>query len=840
MYRKKAISISEKIRYLAIGDDFSLGYSVFYSNQYPGYFKSEHSKKLGINFPSYLADIFLKNNDEIKLEWFENYSFLGARAKDVLYFLNSKKKDHSFLNSENIIKLNLLKDQDPDLSNVFKDDFKIKFNPNESEVKYENFNSLIQSANLITITLGFNDIFWDFPLEKILLNVFVSEKNNINLFWESFIKKQKDFKVDLFEVLKTLREKNPNAAIVYIIPPNFFFRLENILKVNYKNTELNLLNSINNNINKIVEKTISLFEDIYLINTFDKLNFEKNIKIYNRSPFDYHPTQIAYKKMAKDIFFKLSFPDNFSFEIAQMYKKNYSFNYFLSDHKNFRQILKYKKPLTDLYTNSNDEELESFNSEEKILLPFSQKIVLKKILTILFLVNEKFLYKYFQLLVSYLEKWNENLAMKIKFFLEENNNYIKLAKVILDSNLIEEIFQNIQNSIDFYPFSSKKIGDFLDLKIFKKIIIKNLSNKETYYRFLNYFYKDDFLKNNNSLIKNTFVQTSFILLNDQNLTKIFYEKFIESYVKNLSTKADFETVKSLYNLIVSSNSFVLFLKKLSSILFDHYLEFSKIDNYINFLANFSEKYVKQFLIDLFELFDSLLNTEKIKLEIDQLILNNFKYKIQEKNLLFTLWFLINNNHLKELIFKFLDYVSLELKYPLNGKFNRANIAKKYIKQNYKLFFKYLSAITESIKDFKDVKFLMYYLAKNPFVKKYLLNTRTFNSELNTLNAFDVFKSRKYLFRITRPFSSSLYEYCQENNDFETFENSITLLLNALVEIFEILSVPKNLIILKTIKNIIYKFLKTKSKQANLLIKSHLNKFNSFESIIIAIDKLSNN
>lgn len=834
MARKKSIKIKDKIKYLAIGDDFSLGYTIFYDNQYPGYYRGKDDHKLGINFPSYLVNYFLENK-EIEVEWYENYSFLGARAIDFLYFLNVEK---DFSKSKNIIKFNQMKDQDFELSNIFWDNFNKKFDSRKKDKTYPDFNNLIKEANLITITLGFNDIFWDFPFEKILFNVFTNSKNDFDLFWKKFILKQETFKNKLFLLLKTLRQRNPEAAILYVIPPHFFSRLKKMLNIEYENQNINFLNSINNNITAIIKKVINDFPDIYFINTYDEKIFELYSKLYNRSPFDSHPTQNGYKKMAKDIFFKLSFKDNFSFEEAKQYKKNYTLKYYLEDFSNFRQVFDYKKSFAELFVNSNDEEIETILPFEKEFIPFEKKIGLRKILLLLISVNGKYLWKYFDLIFSYISEYNKNVAKDVEAFFKKNDNYIKLGKIILRSNIVEEILQDIQYDLDFYPFSVSVNGkDFLNLEILKKIVNKNFYKKETYFNFLNFLYRDNFAKENNDDLKNLFVDVFVTLIRDNNLAKFIYDKYIEKYVKIISINTNFTKISKLYNLIVTNSNLELLFKQISSLIFDHYLEFGKITKYDEFLANFAGKYAKTLVINIFSFINGILNDKKIQEEIRNLILNDFKYNVQEPNLLFEFWNILDNSMLEELIFKFLDYVSLELKYPPSGSFSKSNILKLYIKKNHRLFFRFLAEATNKIQNFKDIKFLMYYFSKNPLTKKYFVNLRTFNSELNSLSTYDFFRSRRLLYRITRPFSIALYSYCEEKNDFDTFKEAILLLLNVAIEIFEIIKLPKNKTFFKYAKKIVFSFLKTNSKQANTLIKNQLRKYDTFTSVIVAIDKL---
>lgn len=186
--------VSKKINYVALGDGFAAGYNS--SSNY--YFNNEYDSKndlvLGTSYPSYIANfIKLLSDKQTTLSTYYNYGLPLSNVNDWISLLSlDDKKESAHLNQVISYNQNLLsKFNSTKLNNLFGD---------FSNKKLQELIKKIKQANLITISLGFNDLFEQSSFFKEAFDL-LRENKIKKKFWNIFQK----FFLNLKRIVKILK-----------------------------------------------------------------------------------------------------------------------------------------------------------------------------------------------------------------------------------------------------------------------------------------------------------------------------------------------------------------------------------------------------------------------------------------------------------------------------------------------------------------------------------------------------------------------------------------------------------------------------------------------------------
>ncbi|MDW2914210.1 SGNH/GDSL hydrolase family protein [Mesomycoplasma ovipneumoniae] len=327
----------DKINYLSLGDSISAGFNWDYSFDVRGML-DENNQVKGLSYPAFFANFIQKVNPNA-LKSFDNLALSWTTITDWLYLLNPENekyknsdKTHFRFNYHLDKKLNSPYGQQ--IREVF-DDF--------SATSFPKLHKKIQESNLITLSLGANDLIEsiDFrviakPLQKLATKAEASFEfmQNIELTYQKIYR-------NLQTLVENLRKINPNLQIVLVgynsLTSNivkFFEKLltnEIGLPENYANLAIKRLNT--------TIREVARIQKVQYVDLYNEKIWQENPSEFATKELDIHPSTKGYKKMAQDLLFKLAFEQDISFRNEASQKLGWDKDYVEKDLNNYRRIL---------------------------------------------------------------------------------------------------------------------------------------------------------------------------------------------------------------------------------------------------------------------------------------------------------------------------------------------------------------------------------------------------------------------------------------------------------------------------------------------------------------------
>lgn len=645
----KSIDLSKnKIKYLALGDSIAEGFNPLYSVGFPGEMKSlENNKKIisGISYPAYYANM-LNSIDPNILETFENFAITGSRIVDWLYFLGVNPEKYNYSNSIKQIKAAQILDLKE--NNPYKKRIKNQFGlfGLKTKTDFNNLKQKIKKANLITITIGANDLLTKIPFVEIMLwkNNKIT-KEELDLILNKEINKVTKQAILLF---KTIKKMNPKATIIATsyqesLPKLFSLAHEKLDKnTEYENGFILYCLSL---LNKLVINA-SKKANIHFLNIQNNEYWEKNIDRLSTVFFEIHPTTKGYKNMAYELFFKTCLSNDFYtkplIEIKKIFP-NINQNFINNNDINIYNILYFsQKQISDLdLINLSKLNNEDFfwidNKQEKPFLHLQRKISAKNYLRNTFEKSNK---NFTNILQQLLIMINLNDFILSKLLNQISNNksqFSLLIKMIIESNYLDNIIDKIQEEINLTYFTETNItGEVnIDLLHFEEIILKHFLNIENFI----YLIRDIAINlnkiNNKNLLEKFKNLIDVILLNLGDLNK--YNKKTKQFIKEkiltmiyLKNKVlDAPSVNELINYFILNNKW----NDIAPILINSYFEIIKNSNNLKNNYTFVEKYLKEFLreINFNLLTNKFLKLNEIQFIFSKTFINIFDIQDSTEN-----------------------------------------------------------------------------------------------------------------------------------------------------------------------------------------------------------------
>ncbi|MDO6826016.1 SGNH/GDSL hydrolase family protein [Mesomycoplasma ovipneumoniae] len=327
----------DKINYLSLGDSISAGFNWDYSFDVRGML-DENNQVKGLSYPAFFANFIQKVNPNA-LKSFDNLALSWTTVTDWLYLLNPENekyknsdKTHFRFNYHLDKKLNSPYGQQ--IREVF-DDF--------SAPSFPKLHKKIQDSNLITLSLGANDLIEsiDFrviakPLQKLATKAEASFEfmQNIELAYQKIYR-------NLLTLVENLRKINPNVRIVLVgynsLTSNivkFFEKLltnEIGLPENYANLAIKRLNS--------TIKQVAKVQKVQYVDLYNEKVWQENPTEFASKELDIHPSTKGYKKMAQDLLFKLALEQDILFKNEEHKKLGWDKDYIEKDLNNYRRTL---------------------------------------------------------------------------------------------------------------------------------------------------------------------------------------------------------------------------------------------------------------------------------------------------------------------------------------------------------------------------------------------------------------------------------------------------------------------------------------------------------------------
>ncbi|WP_391591517.1 SGNH/GDSL hydrolase family protein [[Mycoplasma] cavipharyngis] len=577
----------DKVKYLAIGDSIAAGYNADLGGvETSGDFDIKNKKVRGWSYPAFLAN-YINKSSSLILEDFTNLAVSGSQISDWLHFLGKTPEKYP------LAKRVLLFQQIQKVNLEYNSPFKNRLPNYFSDFRLNHFPKIIKKikeANLITISLAANDLTNAYHFVDLLVS-------DINIQTNKLSKTIKNINQNYSELITQIKSLNPNAKIVLTDYPLPLLRLSDGFDQLAKN-EINdstIKNFLSNQplarlileiLNKSIIKSVAIKNNVNWIHVEDQINWNANARKYANNLFDIHPTIYGQKKIAQDIFLKLSLNLKRSTKTTLYHwlklnpfwnesYLNHDLDYFEPFFKNNQsekalvqnvagdlknattfqnQDLENDYDLNQIWKNANHFSSLSLLVEQNIGYLFYQKALSQWI----GLENEDQFNNYLANKLKKLFNWlNHNLEFFNDLYFNLNDNLTSFGDGIIKANQLNGSF----NFLNAKNLNQKSLTNFLfaiqDLIKNRYLEIQKNSNQNSELdRFASFFEKNQAL--NNYLLKN--IKKNF---------NQYVIKFVQSLIdldSDNEKKTDFDLInqkikiKNL-NLIFKSNNIDVKIKE---------------------------------------------------------------------------------------------------------------------------------------------------------------------------------------------------------------------------------------------------------------------------------------
>ncbi|MGZ9800655.1 SGNH/GDSL hydrolase family protein [Mycoplasma sp. AC1221] len=352
------IPANEKIRYVAIGDSITEGFDGTLLRSYPGKKEADGSIS-GVSYPAYLARLLNQNN---RVDDFENFAISGSRLLDWLRLFNIPYQSGIPYENKNEI-------------TIFGKDWKTYAQKVKAKLK---------DANLVTFSLSANDM--------LFLLFQQASKDDVVKIVKKYLAKQaiaadvvafftkllndalRETQKRLLTFVSNLRTFAPKANINIISYPTPMFGMANILR-DYVNKLLGgnfdispfdfLINHLNNGLKEAAKRA-----NINFIQAVNADYWNHNVTKFTTLFFDIHPNIFGYKKIAMDIYLKITNPslnvnDYKNYDFSQQYLNldADTANYEIQVKESNAKVLGFN---TDAYLKTRTKQEQEVASERKV------------------------------------------------------------------------------------------------------------------------------------------------------------------------------------------------------------------------------------------------------------------------------------------------------------------------------------------------------------------------------------------------------------------------------------------------------------------------------------------
>ncbi|MDO6856410.1 SGNH/GDSL hydrolase family protein [Mesomycoplasma ovipneumoniae] len=613
----------DQINYLSIGDSISAGFNWDYSIDLRG--KIDANNKInGLSYPAFFAS-FIQKIKPNALKSFDNLALSWTTINDWLYLLNPenqvyKNSDKTHFNFNYHLDKKLESPYGQQIRDVFGD-----FNSNS----YPKLRQKIQNSNLLTLSLGANDLMEaiDFrTIAKPMQKLATKAEANFEFAQNIEIATQRIYR-NLQLLIQSLRRINPNLQIVLVgynslsskIIKFFEKMLTNEIGVPENYADL-VIQRLNSTIKKAAKSQKVNYVDLYNESIWQEKSSE-----FSTNDLDIHPSTKGYKKMAQDLLFKLAFEQDLEFKNEANTKLNWDENYVQKDANSYRRILNLgqnSEILKALTVENSPEKFISENSEIEELTTQNVKKAkespIENFLNVILNNNfGAFLNRFVQLAVQN----NSSVQKILTDFWQENQNSGASFSEILQKIYSSGFFSKIINRFETY------VEDVTNNKTWEKATISGL---------VSYIFAD-FDEKQIIDVLNTVVTSEFADKNPEKIkelifSSIFGQTIIQDLLINNIIKIDLKNKEDLKVVFTFDSIRKLF----SKIITDYHLRSSEYKNSQNFheiIRTYLENpdndsdnvvFIRNFISE------TLKHHESVKLLVS-IINDNFEFNLDESD-----------------------------------------------------------------------------------------------------------------------------------------------------------------------------------------------------------------
>ncbi|EDT49613.1 conserved hypothetical protein [Ureaplasma urealyticum serovar 13 str. ATCC 33698] len=589
-FSKVSIKPQTKINYLAIGDSITAGFNSELGWEAPGRYDPVTNKISGLSFPSFIAQ-YINKVEPNRLASYENLGITGSRITDWLYMLGAgsdayfKDQEYKFFDFSKQMDQQNKNPFKNRLSKFFKDfGYNSQLLPkNNQEVNASDFNALkeqIKKANLMTISLGANDFLRYLDITKLvnLTNLKGKELETKVKELENTLKKlASEITNDLKKLISLIRNLNPNVSITLISYPLPLLRLQDVIDSSFKlSNKRSLSDEIMSILNNAIKDAHDLNNNVNYIDTFDENDWKENSFTFAKAIFDIHPTELGYKRMAQDIFLKMSLGQNYAQQktasIANAIYDAWDSEYFNKDKDSFKQQIG--------FANNTNQDLvgkilgsskgaafwakTALENDQELRKAFSNFKNTSSLVRDWLTSNKRRFGSFVNLITTNLTSLGLDKNGAISQFLskkDENdtNNLYKLASTLASTPYIDMVVSGIQNDLDNLDFDHNNIigTQNISKKILYDVFRKNIVNDKNLYELIKGMFNSQLFSENKSQIKGLVKALLSDLVSSHKLLEIIFGEFANDNLKNnneflknlLTIQNKLVQTKSLDNII---------------------------------------------------------------------------------------------------------------------------------------------------------------------------------------------------------------------------------------------------------------------------------------------------
>ncbi|VEU74980.1 Predicted membrane protein [Mycoplasmopsis citelli] len=605
---KNLIKANEKINYVAFGDSITAGFDGTLPADYQGE-KSADGIISGVSYPAFLARLLNTNS---RVSEFKNFAHSGATILDWLKFLGV---DYPSDNK----------------AQVFKAIYK-----NEFDKTLKDFKERLSRANLVTFTLGANDFFelvtkniQDYNLVEIFKTLISSSPSYgelVKFVNDVLGKSLTEINQRINTLIATIKVLAPHANINIISYPTPLLGLKKIfdeyVKSLFGNLPINiqpldyLIGLLNSGL-----KNAAKIGSINYINLYNSAYWGEHASEFSSILMDIHPNTLGYKKMAMDLYLKLT-TDYFG---TQNYG-NYDFNkeFLNSDSDTLEFQIQPTQTQEEVLGVSTPAYLGALSTFEKDVNPYR---------------NEK------------------NFGARVA-------DLINVFGDLLSSKGMQDSIYNLQVQLR----ELKNKGE-LTLNKVPTILISSFLNETNIVKVLSVIADSEILKENKERVTELF---NTLLFNGLSTYKEQIVDFLGAEIAKVTqNKLKEDSVKSIVNNILSDQNFATLLKNILTIFINHSENFKNVATYKDLLLGFlsnqedfenlsdSLSSIAGYILetpDIQELFADIFYSFLVDNKLNENILSDQTTKFTKDLLSFASNSLVKDNLLKDIIKEILDHL----------------------------------------------------------------------------------------------------------------------------------------------------------------------------------------
>ncbi|MFV8459241.1 SGNH/GDSL hydrolase family protein [Mycoplasma sp. CR] len=619
------IQADQDIKFVALGDSITAGFDGGLLQDYPG--QMNNGTIEGASYPAFLAQLLNQNN---RVKSFGNYAASGARAIDWIMMLGA--------NYQNPYSDNPTWDK---LDQTFAGrrgfgQFKQGY---AKEVAQETIAAL-KDANLVTLSIGANDFFY--LLTKHLVQTspmqIINELKKPNPDYLLVYKFVNDaIKATIPEVatrvkilvdkIATLAPKANINLVTYPMPMSGLKKslddfIQSLIKTNLPiDPVVVLLDQINlpfKQVSELLNQEYGNKNRISVVNAYNSKYWGEHSADLSDVYFDIHPNTTGYKKLALDMYLKMTNPSvNFA---------NYDHNFNLtpafidSDALTLKyQIAVAQSPVeviganTQAYLDKSNPFLDQINKTRspynygERLLRMSQTFKNITVEAILALTSSSF----------YKQLDPEGKLAKLILDSENNgeNGFESIIQQIIDEKILQKIMGDFQSEL-----TKRNKAGVLKLTDIPQIFIKNVLNDDILFRLINALAKSKFINHN----KNDLAQALTTVID--NLFKSNKDFIAQAIVKGIKPTLDkaqipSQDVESLIKTIISSSQLNTIINALIHTFISNSTQFQTVNNYPDLIKAFlsDDQNVKLVANSLSTFAWDILNNQTIKQSLQDIV-----------------------------------------------------------------------------------------------------------------------------------------------------------------------------------------------------------------------------